>query len=103
MKIFADEKQGDLVEFNLRVRETQREVMQAMFISAEETKTAMKLALQRALSDVDIVALMKADASKAITDAVHSYFTYGEGRDILQDAVNQILSSVIPNLFGKKK
>ena len=102
MKTFNDVQQGDIVTFEMRVREASRQIMQQMFVSAEENKALLQGALESAMNSVDLKGMMEKQAKEAIGEAIHVYFSYGEGHKVISEAVNTALGQTIPGLFKKK-
>jgi hypothetical protein len=101
MKTFNGAEPGDLIEFEMRVKETQRRILQQMFVSSEENKVLLNSALERATARLDIVGLLAQEAESAIQEAIKHYFQWGEGKTLISKAVTGALQEIMPRLFAK--
>lgn len=97
MKTFNDIQQGDYIELDMRIKETQRHILQTMFISAEENKKMLERSMESALTSMDLVDTIKKAAQKAVEDAVSNYFGWGEGRQF----IDKMIAELMRNIFGK--
>jgi F0F1-type ATP synthase delta subunit len=101
LKTFNNEMPGDMITLEMRIKEDVRHVLRAMFISADDKKKMLEEALEAAISSGNLVNVIEKHAHQAINEAVHEYFTYGEGGKVLRKAVADVLHEVIPKIFKK--
>ena len=102
MKTFNDERPGDMVTLEMRIKEDVRCVLRAMFISSEDKRKMLEDALESVISTGNIAHMVEQHAHQAINEAVQEYFTYGEGGMALRKAVQSALHEVMPKLSSKE-
>lgn len=103
MKTFNDERPGDMITLEMRIREDVRHVLRAMFISSEDKKKMLEDALESAIGSSNLSHVIEKHAHDAINDAVKEYFSFGEGGMLLRKAIQEVLHEIIPKIFTKDK
>lgn len=103
MSVFNDQQKGDFVEFEMRVQNAQRRILQRMFMSEVESKKMLEQALERAMVTIDVPGLVAKEAERAVMDGIQAYFSYGEGHRIIRDATHKALNEALPKIFEKKE
>ncbi len=99
MKTFNDIQPGDYVEFEMRVKETTRAMLQSMFISSEENQVMLSKALDEAIKSLDLPGIMRQQAEISIKKSIEDYFKYGLGSQIINKSVDGALSKIFAPHF----
>lgn len=61
-------------------------------LDPEVVKKAIEQRINEAIKSFDFDGKVKREAEECLKEAVHGYFTYGEGGQLIQDAVKGALS-----------
>lgn len=75
------------------------QVVHALMIHNREMEDAVESAVDAALNSFDFPAIVNQEVNKVVTEVVHQtiveFFSFGEGRKILTEGVNEALKKVI--------
>lgn len=102
MTTFNRNMPGDMITLEMRIHEETRHVLKSMFISSDERIKMLENALESAISKGNLLGMVEKYANQAIIDAIEEYFSHGEGSKIINKAISDVLTEVIPTLFKKE-
>ena len=103
MKTFNDNAYGDVITFEMRVKEASRQMLHSMFMASDEHKKMLDKAMDQALKSFNVQEKMKQEAEKAIYHAIESYFQVNSpGGYYIKNVMYEVMDNIVPEMFKGK-
>ena len=82
---------SELPIIRLEMQQMKHTIITALTSHQLQINQYVDVTLQRAIDEFDYDSVVKQSVDEAITDAIKSYFKYGDGRKVIEAAVKQAL------------